>query len=112
MRKRFFNRGMAFFLALLMVVSLLPVGAQEVVAAGDKSEVTTTLGGQTFVVGESQEFTVTTVPSVEDANKMVRGHFEITDSENNPIDDSIMTLEYLETQGAQKDQRLPLSTIG
>ena len=43
-RKRFLNRGMAFFLALLMVVSLLPVGAQEVVAAGDKSEVTTTLG--------------------------------------------------------------------
>lgn len=111
-RKRFLNRGTAFLMALLMVVSLLPVGAQRVVAADGEYTVTTDLNTKEFVVEEATGFSVTTnVPTDEADPKTVLGHFKVTDSEGKPVDESVMKLEYLETQEPQNDQwfSLPMS---
>ena len=76
-RKRFLNRGMAFFLALLMVVSLLPVRMQEVQAADGDYTVTTDVGSKKFVVGEKVAFTVTTAVAEDADPKTVLGHFSV-----------------------------------
>lgn len=79
-------KKMMVMLALLLCAMMIPLAAS---AAG--SAITTTLGEQPFMVGEWQEFTVTTSAG-DDAGTMVKGYYEFTDSA------VIEDLEYLESQ--------------
>ena len=90
---RFSERIVAVFLAALMVVSMLPIGAFATETAG--SSLSMTIGEGPITVGTTQEFTVTTNVSDEDAGKMVIGRFEFSDME------AIETLAYLESQNGQ-----------
>ncbi len=88
------NRALAILLCVVMVVGMLPAN---VVAAGSPSTLTTTLGNQDYVVGQTQEFSVTSMADA-DAGKWVKAKFEIYDADGQKISmASVGTLEYWET---------------
>ncbi len=87
--RRKVDRILAMLLSILMVAAMLPVHA--VYAAGTtKSTLSTNLSDIEFVVGEAQEFTVTSTAN-DDAGAMVKGSFVFSEPA------AIEKLEYYET---------------
>ena len=92
MSKRFqklSNRVLAMILAVVMIVSVLPVSALAVAA----SVVSTDLGDKNVIVGEYTEFTVTTTAN-DDLGKMVFGYFEFNDGDWSVVE----SLQYKESR--------------
>ena len=87
LKYRFSSRVLSIFLAVMMVVSLMPV----TVFAASTSELTTNIGQKTFKVGVPTEFTFSTVAN-DDAGIMVVGTSDFSDP------NAVEKLEYLETK--------------
>lgn len=97
------NRALAMLLCVVMVLGMFPTN---VAAEAVPSELTTTLGNTDFVVGQSQEFTVTSTAN-DDKDALVIATFEFSDP------DAIAALEYYETaEGMQGWYKLPGTEFG
>ena len=81
------KRVFAMFLAIVMVLSIVPIG----IFAVNPGELYTDIGTKEFTVGEATEFTVTTKAN-DDAEKTVIGSFDFSDA------DAIEKLEYKESK--------------
>ena len=69
------KRVFAMFLAIVMVLSIVPIG----IFAVNPGELYTDIGTKEFTVGEATEFTVTTKAN-DDAEKTVIGSFDFSDA--------------------------------
>ena len=84
------HRGLAMFLAIVMVVSMIPLS----IFATSPSELTTDIGEKEFFVGTATEFTFTTTAN-DDLGKMVKGSFVFSDPS------AIKKLEYKESKDGE-----------
>lgn len=89
------HRLLAMFLAVVMVLSMVPLSAFAANSSAGSGVISTDIGEKDFVVGTATEFEFTSTAN-DDANKMVRGYFEF----DGP-DGSIAKLEYYETNDGQ-----------
>lgn len=89
MTVRFSDRFLSVFLAVLMLISVVPMTA----FASSSSVLTTDINEKAFKVGATTEFTFSTTAN-DDAGVLVLGTFEFSDK------NAVERLEYLETNGA------------